>query len=159
MNMSMAPNTFLLVEDSNADAVLLRRAFSKAHIVNPVRVTVTGEEALAYLSGSGKYSDRRLFPIPSVILLDLNLPGISGFEVLAWVRQQPHLSHVRIVILTDSDDSHQVKQAYQLGAASYLVKPNDLDELASFAQALGGFWQWEAATPEAPPQPEPVYSA
>ncbi len=141
----MDRDTFLLVEDSASDAVLLQRAFRRAGILNPLQVVITGEQAIAYLSGHGKYSDRSQYPVPAVMLLDLNLPGIDGFEVLDWIRGQPVLKAIRIIILTASDDMRNVDRAYKSGANSYLVKPDDLDELVTFAQALGGYWQWSPA--------------
>lgn len=137
-------STFLLVEDSNADAALIRRAFTRANLLNPLQVVISGEQALAYLSGRGHYADRSRYPLPEIVLLDLNLPGIDGFEVLSWIRMQPQLRTVRVLILTSSDDPRHVTRARQLGADAYLVKPDDLNEFASFAAALGGTWEWNS---------------
>jgi len=89
------------------------------------------------------------FPSPSVVLLDLNLPGIGGFDVLRWVRNQPGLRKLRVVVLTASDRISDVNQAYQLGASSFLVKPADLDSLIQIMAAFRGHWLWLKTPPEA----------
>src|SRR5437868_6034729 len=127
---------FLLVED-NADHVLLvRRAFAKAKIINPLQVVRSGEEALAYLEGTGRYSNRAEFPLPAVILLDLKLVAMDGFDVLRWIRRQPALKAARVVVLTSSNEIRDVNLAYQLGANSFLVKPTDFEHFVSLTQAL-----------------------
>src|SRR5215471_1835180 len=113
----------LLVEDNADDAALLRRAFIKARVMNPLHLARTAEEAIAYLGGSGKYANRSEFPLPSLVLLDLKMPGMDGFDVLRWIRQQPGLNLLRVVVLTSSDSMRDVNHAYQLGANSFLVKP------------------------------------
>jgi CheY-like chemotaxis protein len=115
----------LVIEDSSADILLVRRAFSQAKLTNPLQVVTNGEEAIAYLSGTGKYENRTEFPLPTLVLLDLKMPGIDGFEVLAWIRKNPNLRGLRVVVLTSSDDTKDVNRACQLGANSFLVKPLD----------------------------------
>ena len=96
----MSPqDVVLLVEDNEEDVILLRRAFLRARVLNPLLVVRDGEEAIYYLEGSGRYANRMEFPSPSVVLLDLNLPGIGGFDVLRWVRNQPGLRKLRVVVL------------------------------------------------------------
>src|SRR5690349_19737256 len=118
---------FLLVEDNADDVVLVKRAFAKAKVLNPLHITRRGEEAIDYLSGTGKYANRAEFPLPGLVLLDLNMPGLSGFDVLRWIRQQPGLRTLRVVVLTSSDETRDVNLAYQLGANSFLVKPVDFE--------------------------------
>src|SRR5215471_16856016 len=113
-------STILLVEDDAAEAMLLRRAFSKAEIPNPIRVVISAEEAVAYLKGVDKYNDRAQYPLPALILLDLKLPGMSGHEFLAWLRTQPDLKPLRVVVLSGCDDVRDINLAYQLGANSFL---------------------------------------
>ena len=139
---------FLLVDDSEDDVMLVRRAFAKAKIVNPLQVARTGEEALEYLSGTGRYSDRVEYPLPSLVLLDLKMPRLSGFDVLRWIRLQPGLSALRVVVLTSSDDIRDLNAAYQMGANSFLVKPVDFDRLVEISQALNGYWLWIDRAPE-----------
>ena len=89
---------FLLVEDEEDHVVLVRRAFDKAKILNPLQVVRSGEEAMVYLEGAGPYSNRDEFPLPKLVLLDIKMPGISGFDVLRWLRQQPHLRALRVIV-------------------------------------------------------------
>jgi len=139
---------FLLVEDNENDALLLKRAFSRGNLVNPLHVLTTGEEALDYLKGEGRFCNRTEFPLPSVLLLDLKLPGVSGFAVLQWIREQPHLSRLRVIVLTSSESMQEVNQAYRLGANSFLVKPMDLDHLCRMTEALQGYWIWMDNAPD-----------
>src|SRR2546430_816526 len=110
----------LLVEDREDDVILVRRAFGKANVLNPMHVVRDGAEAIAYLKGEGKYSNRAEYPLPELLLLDLKMPGTDGFEVLKWMRQQPGLQNLRVVVLTSSDQMRDVNTAYQLGANSFL---------------------------------------
>src|SRR6185436_101352 len=97
------PAVILLVEDREDDVFLVRRSFKKASITNPLHVVKSGEGALEYLSGQGTYSNRAEHPLPGLILLDLKLPGMDGFEVLQWIRRQPGISGITVVVLTSSD--------------------------------------------------------
>ena len=139
---------FLLVEDSEDDIVLLQRSFAKNKIANPLRVVRNGQEAMLYLEGTGRYRNRKEYPLPSIVLLDLKMPGIDGFEVLEWIRQQPSLRMLRIVVLTSSDAISDVNRAYQLGANSFLVKPTDLHDLNLLTAAIRGYWIWTDRAPE-----------
>jgi len=139
---------FLLVEDSETDAILIRRAFVKGNIVNPLQVVTNGDQASAYLKGEGAFSNRREYPLPDLVLLDLKLPGIDGFQVLRWIRQQPELKALRVVVLTSSDRIQDVNLAYQLGANSFLVKPVDFERFVEISQALKGYWLWLSKAPE-----------
>lgn len=139
---------FLLVEDNDNDALLLRRAFVKARVLNPLHVARSGEEAIAYLSGTGKYATRSEYPLPSLVLLDLKMPGLDGFDVLRWIRQEPELRALRVVVLTSSDELRDINLAYQLGANSFLVKPADFERFVEISQALNGYWMWLDKAPE-----------
>ena len=90
----------LLAEDSEDDVLLVRRAFAKANFLNVLHVVSNGEEAIAYLQGEGQYANRENYPLPSLLLLDWKMPRKGGFEVLQWIRQQPGLSLLRVVVLT-----------------------------------------------------------
>ena len=129
-------HTILLVDDSDNDLILMRRAFQKAKCQNPLQAVRSGEQAIAYLKGEGPYSDRNKFPLPAVMLLDLNMPRGGGFDVLAWVRAQPVLRRLSIIILTASNRSEDVNRAFDLGATSFLVKPIELEALASMLRRL-----------------------
>ncbi len=139
---------FLLVEDTDDDVLLIRRAFVQANILNPLQVVRRGEEAIAYLKGEGLYSNRAEYPLPDLVLLDLKLPGIDGFQVLRWIRQQPELKALRVVVLTSSDEIRDVNEAYKAGANSFLVKPVDFERFVEISQALKGYWIWLSRAPE-----------
>src|SRR3989442_654748 len=109
-------SVFLLAEDREDDIILIRRAFHKAHLLNPVQVVRDGEETIAYLKGEGRYANRAEYPLPALLLLDLKMPRKDGFEVLRWIRQEPGLRSLRVVVLTSSDRLQDVNLAYQLGA-------------------------------------------
>ena len=128
--------TILLVDDSENDLILMRRAFKKAKCNSPLQEVRNGEQAIAYLKGEGPYRDRDKFPLPAVVLLDLNMPKKNGFDVLTWVRVQPGLKRLAIIILTASKRSEDIELAFDLGATSFLVKPIDLEELATMMRHL-----------------------
>ena len=146
--MKLTDFIMLLVEDDPNDILLIQRAFAKACLVNPLKVVRDGEEALNYLSGSGEFADRGRYPLPSLILLDLKLPRKSGLEILQWLRQQPALKHIPVIVLTSSKESSDVSRAYDLGANSYLVKPVGLGPLEDLLRALGLYWLVHNARPE-----------
>ena len=138
----------LLVEDREDDVLLIRKAFDRASVNNPLYVVRTGEEAISYLEGVGAYANRAEYPLPDLLLLDLKLPGSDGFDVLRWVRQQPGLSALRVVVLTSSDHIRDVNQAYRLGANSFMVKPMDFQNYIELSKALQGYWLNLSKTPE-----------
>ncbi len=123
--MSAQKHIILLVEDSPDDVFFMRYALKKAQLEHPLHVATDGEEAIAYLSGTGKYSNREVFPFPTVVFLDLKLPCLSGFEVLAWLRAQPALSETPVFILTGSSEERDRQRARELGVMAYYVKPPD----------------------------------
>ena len=147
----------LLAEDEEDYVLLIRHAFSKANIPNPLYVVSNGEEAISYLRGKAKYANRDEYPLPDLLLLDLKMPRVSGFEVLMWVRQQPGFSGLRVIMLTSSDEIRDVNLAYQLGANSFLVKPIDFEDLAGLSRLIHDFWLKASRTPESfrPPRNEP----
>ena len=123
----------LLAEDREDDILLIRRAFKEANIRNPLFIVRDGEETIQYLKGEGKFANRAEYPLPDLLLLDLRMPGLDGFDVLQWVRQQSGLSALRILVLTSSEEIYDVNRAYQLGANSFLVKPYDFDDFKSLS--------------------------
>jgi CheY-like chemotaxis protein len=130
----------LLVEDDPNDIILIKRAFEKANITNPLQVVENGEEAISYLTGKGRYGDRVKYPLPMLLLLDLKLPRKSGHEVLEWLRKQPMLKRLTVVVLTSSQQSSDINRAYDLGANSYLVKPVTFNALVEMVKALNFYW-------------------
>jgi CheY-like chemotaxis protein len=146
--LSLENQLILIAEDNDDEILLIRRAFRKANIINPLHVVRDGEEAVAYLKGEGQYARRAEYPLPSLLLLDLKMPKKDGFDVLRWVRSQPGLSTLRVVVLTCSEDVRDVNRAYQLGANSFLVKPVDLSQFVELTIALQGYWLWLSKAPE-----------
>lgn len=122
-------NAILLVEDCSEDASLVQMAFKRWGIRNPILVVPDGESAVDYLSGKGKYTDRENYPLPFFALLDLNLPQMSGFDVLEWVRGQHQFADLPIVVLSGTKDPTHFDKAHALGANACVIKTNDLTEL------------------------------
>lgn len=144
----MKPDLILIAEDSEEDVYFIRRAFERSGLVNPVFVVNDGEEAIAYLKGEGKFANRAEYPLPSLLLLDLKMPNRNGFEVLEWVRSDPHLKSLRVVVLTNSGMTTDINRAYRLGANSFMVKPVDKDQFFAITDAIRGYWLWMSEVPE-----------
>ncbi len=132
--------TVLYAEDEESDIFLLQHAFKKAGIKNDLVAVRDGKAAMDYLAGNGDYADRKAHPLPGLLLLDLNLPYWSGLEILAWMRQQPSLRCLPVVILSSSCRPDDVVRSYETGANGYLVKPTTMDELSALAAAVRDFW-------------------
>lgn len=148
----------LLVEDLADDVLLVRRAFAEAKLDPALHVVGDGEEALDYLLGMGKYANRNDYPMPSLVLLDLKLPKMNGIEVLRWIRLQPNLKALRVIVLTSSEDIFDVNRAYEAGANSFLVKPLDFTNYPAMMGTLSRFWLTESKAPiiERPPEIKPT---
>ncbi len=140
----------LLAEDDSNDALLIQRAFEKAGMGRMLRTVSDGEQAIDYLRGHGKYADREHFPTPFMVLLDLKMPGTDGFEVLQWIRNEPALKRLLVVVLTSSNFQPDVDRAYDLGANSYLVKPVRFEEMLSMIQRFEVYWTEINRTPSTP---------
>jgi CheY-like chemotaxis protein len=140
MTLPMPSKTILLVEDDEDDAFIFRRALKESRIANPLSIAVNGKQAVDYLAGNGEYSDRERFPLPFIIFLDLKLPYLGGFDVLRWIRRQPELEPVVVVVLTSSDEERDHTTAYELGARSYIVKPPDREQLLNLFRSLESYW-------------------
>lgn len=142
----------LQIEDDPNDVFFLQRAMKKAGVLNPIQVATDGQQGIDYLKGTGKFSDRAQFPLPCLVLLDLKLPHVMGLDVLKWIRQQPGLALV-VVMLTASGEETDIATAYQLGANGYLVKPSQAGKLEDMARAIKDFWLTHNTLPlEHPPQ-------
>lgn len=138
--------------------MMLRRAFEHSGVQVPMQVVSDGEEAIAYLKGEGRFAKRDEFPLPDLFLLDLKMPRKNGFEVLDWIRSQPTLAQMRVVVLTTSDEIRDVNRAYTLGAASFLTKPLNFTEFKDTIQAMYNYWLTINRAPnvERPPQWNPL---
>ncbi|UNU26160.1 response regulator [Microcoleus vaginatus] len=141
--------TILLVEDNPVDILLMQRAFRNETFANTsLQIVRDGDAAVFYLNGDGEYSDRDRYPLPAIILLDLKLPRRSGHEVLVWLKQQPELKRLPVVMLTSSSQTLDVKRAYDLGVNSYLVKPVGFASLVEMMQSFSEYWLNYTQLPE-----------
>jgi len=132
--------TVLLAEDDPDDVLLTQIAFERARLANPLQIVRDGEEAIAYLAGEGSFADRDQFPFPILLLLDLKMPKVDGFQVLEWLRFRPPVQQVPVAIMTASDHDPDISRAYQLGAHSYLIKPPDAASMLNLVQRLHAYW-------------------
>lgn len=130
----------LQVEDDENDVYFLHHAFKKAGITNPVRVVSDGEQAIEYLKGAEPFADRAEYPLPSLMLLDLKLPRMSGLEVLKWLRGQPAFRTMVVIVFSSSCNPEDVERSYGLGANGFVVKPLDLEQRLEFAKVLKTWW-------------------
>lgn len=133
-------NSILLVEDNEDDVLLMKRALKVAQVINPLFVVEDGQQAMDYLAGTGEYENRREFPFPQIVFLDLKLPIKSGHEVLEWIRQQSRFDGLVVIVLTSSGAQADLNKAYRLGANSYLIKPPTAEELLNMAKAFRWYW-------------------
>lgn len=130
----------LLVEDDENDVAFLERAFREAQIQNPLRVARDGQEAIDYLAGSNEFADRTQHPLPCLIVLDLKMPRRSGMEVLQWLREQPVLRCIPVIVFSSSAQRYDVERAYHLGANAFVVKPPSNEKRLELARYIKGFW-------------------
>jgi CheY-like chemotaxis protein len=135
-----ADHPILLVEDEPNDVFFFEHCLQRANIPNPLRVAKDGLEALDYLRGIGKFSNREKNPLPCLVVLDLKLPKATGFEVLEQMRLEPDLRRMIVLVLTSSSSDRDIIKSYDLGANAYLVKPSDSRQLARMVQTLKDFW-------------------
>lgn len=137
----MAQNQpILVVEDSPEDWMIMQRAFSKGNMNNTLIRVENGDDALDYLYHRGAYSDQTKAPRPGIILLDLNLPGTDGREVLAEVKADPNLRSIPVVVLTTSKDERDIEACYDHGASSYILKPVDMKGFLRAITKLEDYW-------------------
>ncbi len=130
----------LQVEDEEADIFLLQRVFQRAGIESPLHAVTDGQMAIDYLLGNGEFADRDKHPLPCLVLLDLKLPRLSGLELLDWIRNQPGLANLVVVVFSSSAQPQDVERAYSLGANSYIQKPASMEQSLEIAQLLKGWW-------------------
>jgi len=141
---SLGMHTILLVEDNEDEVFMMQRAFRKANISNPLQVAVDGIEAVEYLEGKGKFTDRSKFSFPVVVFLDLNMPKKGGFEVLEYVRQQPHLRKLVVNILSSSTRPADIERAAFLGANAYFIKPSRIEKFQELIETWYSLARFEA---------------
>lgn len=132
--------TILLAEDSQDDVNLFMHVMRKSGLQNPVMTVRNGEEVIAYLKGEGGFADRNKNPMPEILMLDLKMPRMDGFQVLEWMRSQAHLKKLLVVVLSHLGETREINQAYDLGADSYLTKPVTTADLVNLTGHFGGYW-------------------
>jgi CheY-like chemotaxis protein len=130
----------LVADDSAEDAYILKRAFERAGMMVPIQFVKDGQELIDYLSGTEGFADRKNHPMPRVVLLDLKMPKLNGFDVLRWLQKQPELRRLIVTVLSSSDESRDVNLAYDLGANSYVVKPDSLTGYTNIVEKLRDYW-------------------
>lgn len=130
----------LLVEDNPSDVNLTKRAFASSRISNELVIAEDGQEALEYMFGTGAYAGRDVSDLPAIILLDLKLPRVDGLEVLKRLRADPRTRRAPVVILTSSNEEHDVAASYDLGVNSYIRKPVNFTQFAAALEHLGLYW-------------------
>jgi CheY-like chemotaxis protein len=134
------PAKILLVEDNPMDVELTLDAFREAKLKTRIDVVNSGEEALDYLFRRKNYADRKMYPQPNLILLDLKMPGIDGFEVLTRIKSSPKLRRIPVVILTSSKEEGDRTLSYDNGANSYLLKPVSFDGFIDVVKKIDDYW-------------------
>jgi len=130
----------LIAEDNQEDAELTIRALKKHHLANKIVHLIDGAEALDFIYGQGAYTGRDINQVPRVILIDLKMPKVSGLEVLKILKADPRVKTIPVVILTSSAEDPDIKEAYELGANSYIVKPVDFNMFFKTVADLGLYW-------------------
>jgi CheY-like chemotaxis protein len=149
-------HTILLIEDTESDALLMQRALRKSAITDCVHIARSGKEAVEYLKGVGPFSNRQEFPLPQLVLLDLQMPEMHGLKVLEWIRAQPEFRSTVVIVLSSSRLAGDVQLAYKLGSNSYLVKPPTLEMLYETVAAIAQYWLALNQWPEDPLQLTPA---
>ena len=135
----MAHN-YLIAEDDQDTQVLIERAFKQADISAPLYFTNDGQHAMDYLAGRGEHSDRTRFPIPAILLLDLKMPFRDGFEVLRWIRADPRMRKLVVIMFSGSSIEKDVEEAFNLGVNSFVMKPVSFSELLQVIMAIHHYW-------------------
>jgi CheY-like chemotaxis protein len=135
-----ATAVILHVDDDTDDVFLTARAFKKSGIGAKIATASNGEEAAAYLLGSGQFADRSEYPLPAVVLLDWNMPLMSGGEFLRWLRTERDVTRLPVIVLTSSTNEADMRQAYRLGANGFIVKPRSTDDMSAMAKAFAEYW-------------------
>lgn len=134
-------NLDILIVDKDPDYFeVLKIAFRRNQINNPLHAVHDGQQAIDYLCAAGAFADRALHPFPSVIFTEIRLPRLSGFEILKWLRQHPQCSVIPVIVLSASDIEDDIHRAYSMGVNSYIIKPETLDQLQSIIRITFDYW-------------------
>ena len=139
--MNKCPCTILIVDDDPDDLFFIARAFRAVGVKDTIHAVLSGGDAISYMMGNGRFADRREFAFPDLVTTDLNMNGMSGFDVLAQFQKSPAWAVVPRAVLSSSRDPKEIEKAYQLGACSYLVKSDDFKDLCQSLKALYDYWR------------------
>jgi CheY-like chemotaxis protein len=134
------PKTVLIAEDDENDRIFMQMAFGQVGLPNPIKTVQNGSDAIAYLDGAGIYADRGQYPFPGLLLLDLNMPGLNGFEVLAWWKERRNAPDLRIVVLSGSMEPGDIERTRSLGATAYRLKRSGYTSALELARELNDYW-------------------
>jgi len=134
------PLNILLIEDTEADIKIAQRAFTKSSQPANLVVVQNGQEAMKYLRREDPFCDQNRYPGPDLILLDINMPKMNGFEFLETIKKDSTLCSIPVIVLTTSKDEAEIKQCYSLGAASFISKPVTYEEFLDFVDAFNKYW-------------------
>jgi CheY-like chemotaxis protein len=140
MNIPKKTLIILMAEDDADDRLLAQEAMHESRVLNELHFVEDGVQLLSYLRGDNEYGDRLLYPMPGLILLDLNMPKMDGREALAEIKADPRLRRIPVVILTTSKTEEDMVKGYDLGAISYITKPVTFDALVELMRTLGKYW-------------------
>jgi len=132
--------TILVAEDDEDDVLFIKMAFKKTGLPNPLMIAHNGEEVVDYLKGNPPFNNRAVFPLPRLLLLDLKMPRMTGFEVLAWLAAHSEFEHLPAVVLSSSSLEADVDLSRQMGARDYFIKPNDNEQLTNLLLELSARW-------------------
>jgi CheY-like chemotaxis protein len=143
----MRPSVLLYVEDEKGDVFFMRHAFENLGVPATLQIASTGPQAIAYLAGTDIFSDRTIYPLPTVVLLDINLPGCSGFDVLKWLREQPEYMHLPVIMFSSSIRPEDLQKARVLGATDYIEKPGSGLDFSLVAEQLWRNWMSDNPAP------------
>lgn len=154
-----ARKTFLLVEDDAYDALFVEIEFEKAHVETHLQIVRDGVAARQYMEGQGHYANRQVYPLPDVILLDLGMPRMNGFEFLEWLRSQSSEAYrlIPVVVMSATPHPEDMERACALGANAFLAKPVDWQEYRAQIRTLGLFWSGTSETPNLGPSAAPMH--
>ena len=144
----LKPSTILIAEDDDDDFLLTEQALREARLLNPLQRVVDGQELMDYLTRREPYADRRMFPTPSLILLDLNMPRKDGREALQEIKSNDSLRRLPVVVLTTSKAEEDIVRSYELGVNSFIIKPVTFNGLVEALRVLGRYWFQLVQLPE-----------
>lgn len=142
------PLKILVAEDEPGDALLIRRAFAQSGSDVSAAFVQNGQQAIDYLRRKPPYEHLQSQPLPTLLLLDLKMPGVDGFDVLRWLRRHPRFCHILVIAFSSSEEPEDMRQAYELGADVYVVKPSDPDRFLDAVHDMERHWLRLNATPE-----------